>query len=367
MNISTYIFGSLGNGYSQYPNDYAQTIFQSIYAQSSAPTQIVVHREDKLIYYAYVRKLEAGQYIGLCVVLNSVMLTDFKEMFSIFENLITSLVVNGIILQFNDKGDIVSKASQLYTNQAEVSRVTDNLRNEFSKLENTSKPLPPVSYGIARNEKRTFSVGDNTNDIVKASVSYNYTFIFKRKDFDTQSLSSYRGVLNRLHKEKSALESKCEMLKSQNTKLRNKQRNTLWVGILSVVIAVLGGVLYFKVLNPSEVTRYQTEHFLYYGPMQNKQPHGEGVAFYPKDDQDGRRYYIGHFINGNRQDTTAMLYYQNGDYFYGSMDGDKFLKGIFYSNSDGSHFEGSFVDNKPYDGTWYNHEESYMLKDGEMK
>ena len=101
MNISTYIFGSLGNGYSQYPNDYAKTIFNYIYSQSSAPTQVVVHREEKLIYYAYVRKLEAGQYIGFCVVLNSVMLTDFKEMFSIFENIVTSLVVNGIILQFN--------------------------------------------------------------------------------------------------------------------------------------------------------------------------------------------------------------------------------------------------------------------------
>ena len=91
------------------------------------------------------------------------------------------------------------------------------------------------------------------------------------------------------------------------------------------------------------------------------------MAFYPTDDKDGRRYYIGHFVNGERQDSTAMLYYQNGDYFFGTMNGDKFMKGIFYSNSDHSHFEGSFVDNKPYEGTWYNHEESYRLKDGKKK
>ena len=235
----------MGNGYSQYPNDYAQTIFQSIYAQSSAPTQIVAHREDKLIYYAYVRTLEAGQYIGLCVVLNSVMLTDFKEMFSIFENLITSLVVNGIILQFNDKGDIVSKASQLYTNQAEVSRVTDNLRNEFSKLENTSKPLPPVSYGIAKNEKRTFSIGDNMNDIVKASVSFNYTFIVKQKDFDTQSLSSYRGIVSRLNKEKIDLTQKYQDLQKEHAKVLKQKKQCQLVVFLALAILGCGIGLFF--------------------------------------------------------------------------------------------------------------------------
>lgn len=235
----------MGNGYSQYPNDYAQTIFQSIYAQSSAPTQIVAHREDKLIYYAYVRKLEVGQYIGLCVVLNSVMLTDFNEMFSIFENLITSLVVNGNILQFNDKGDIISKASQLYTNQAEVSRVTDNLRNEFAKLEKTSKPLPPVSYGIAKNEKRTFSIGDNTNDIVKASVSFNYTFIVKQKDFDTQSLSSYRGIVSRLNKEKADLSQKYQDLQKEHAKVLKQKKQFQLVVFLALAILGCGIGLFF--------------------------------------------------------------------------------------------------------------------------
>ena len=166
-------------------------------------------------------------------------------MFSIFENLITSLVVNGNILQFNDKGDIISKASQLYTNQAEVSRVTDNLRNEFAKLENTSKPLPPVSYGIAKNEKRTFSVGDNTNDIVKASVSFNYTFIVKQKDFDTQSLSSYRGIVSRLNKEKADLSQKYQDLQKEHAKVKRQKEQFQTVIILVLVILGCGISLFF--------------------------------------------------------------------------------------------------------------------------
>ena len=244
MNISTYIFGLLGNGYSQYPNDYTQTIFQNFHEHSTAQTQIAVHRDNNLIYYGYIRRLEAGQYIGLCVVLNSVMLTNFKEMFNIFENAITNLVVNGIILQFNDKGDIISKTTQLYTNQTEVSRITEYLRAEFTKSEGASKPLPPTNYGIAKNEKRTFSVDNDTNEIVKASVSYNYVYVYKQNDFDTQSLSSYRGIVNRLNKEKTEIAHKYWDLQQEHTKvLRQKKQFQLVIILFCVILSCGIGLL----------------------------------------------------------------------------------------------------------------------------
>lgn len=364
MNISAYIFGSFGSGYSQYPSDYTNAVFQVFYSQSSAPTQIIVHRDDKLIYYGYIRKLEAGQYIGLCIVLNGIMLTDFKMMFEIFQSTITNLVVNGVILQFNNQGNIISKISQLYANKMEVMRITDYLRHEFEKMESSSKNLPPVSYSIAKNEKKFFSIEDSIGDIISASTSYSYTIILKQKEYDSLSLGSYRSVLARINKENKELQKINQELKSQNSKLRSKQRNTLWVGILSVAVVALFVILYFKVINPSEVTRYETGEFLYYGPLKDKKPDGEGVAFYPQSDSAGRRYYIGRFVNGERHDSTAMLYYQNGDYFYGSMVGDKWERGIFYSNSDNSHFVGGFMDNKPYDGVWYYHDVSYKLREG---
>lgn len=367
MNISTYIFGSFANGYSQYPSDYTQTVFKNYYAHSTAPAQMIVHRENSLIYYGYIRKLEAERYIGLCVVLNSLMLTDFKEMFNIFENTITSLVVNGTFLQFDDSGNIVSRVSQLYTNQTEISRIVNHLRDEFDRLEGKSKPLPPISYGIAKNEIKTFSIDESVDEIVKASTMYSYTFIYKKKDFDTQSLSSYRGILSRLNKEKKELITQCDELKSQNTNLRNKQRNTLWVGLLSVVVVIMFMVLYFKVINPSEVTHYETGEFIYYGPLKDKKPNGIGVAIYPSNDKDGRKYYIGNFVNGKRQDSNAMLFYKDGDYYYGSMSDDNWGNGMFYVNSDDSYFRGDFKNNQPYSGTWYEHKKRYELINGEKQ
>lgn len=366
MNISAYIFGSLGSGYSQYPSDYTQDIFQQISALSSAPTQIAVHRDDKLIYYVYLRKLEAGQYIGLCVILNGMMLTDFKEMFTIFENTITNIVVNGVILQFNDRGGIVSKVNHLYTNQTEISRITDNLRNDFAKLERTCQVLPPVSYSVAKSDVKRFAVEDDINSIINASAIFNYTFIYKQKNYNTQSLSNYIAVLSKVSKERDELKERCSSLSATLAKTRAQKRNMQWVSFLGAVAILFGIILWNKVLFPSEVTHYETDKFIYYGPISNKKPNGLGVAFYLPNDEYDRKYYIGNFVNGVPSDTAAMLFYKAGDYFYGHIEGENFINGMQYVNSDNSYFRGEFKGGRSYNGIWYDYKQSYRLFEGEV-
>ena len=368
MNSSVYIFGNLSSGYTQYPDEKStSSIFQKFYTKAKATTQIAIRRDGNLMYYAYIRKLEQGKYIGLCVLLNGAALTKFEGLFSLFENVISNLVTKGYLIKYNDSDNLIANTEHLYMNREEIDLVAESLKGGFDSMQSTAMKLPPVNYAISSESVKEFVVEDDAKEILKSSYTNGYTYIYKSKGFNTALMNSYQGVLSRVSRERDEFKSRNVNLSLQLSKVKAQKRNFIWVSILGGVVLVLGVVVWNKVLFPSEVTRYQTEHFLYYGPMQNKKPHGEGVAFYPKDDQDGRRYYIGHFVNGERQDSTAMLYYQNGDYFFGTMNGDKFMKGIFYSNSDHSHFEGSFVDNKPYEGTWYNHEESYKLKDGRMK
>lgn len=47
------------------------------------------------------------------------------------------------------------------------------------------------------------------------------------------------------------------------------------------------------------------------------------------------------------------------------MTGDKWVKGMLYMNSDNSHFVGTFQDNNPYTGNWYDHKKLYRLSKGE--
>ena len=368
MNSSVYIFGNLLSGYTQYPDEEStSSLFQKFYTKAKATTQIAIHRDGNLMYYAYIRKMEQGKYIGLCVLLNGAALTKFEGLFSLFENVISNLVTKGYLIKFSDGGNLIANTGHLYMKREEIDLVAESLEGGFDSMKSTAMKLPPVNYAISSESIKEFVVEDDANEILKSSYTNGYTYIYKSKGFNTALMNSYQGVLSRVSKERDDLKSKCVSLSAQLTKAKVQQRNLIWVSVLGAIALILGVVVWNKVLFPSEVTRYQTDSFLYYGPLQNKEPHGEGVAFYPIDDKDGRRYYIGHFINGERQDSTAMLYYQNGDYFYGSMNGDKFGRGIFYNYSDKSHFEGTFVDNQPYDGTWYNHEKSYEIENGKRK
>ena len=108
MNVSVYLFGEFNSGYSQYPDDYASSIFQKFSANAKSTTQIAIHRDGNLVYYGYIRKLQQDRYIGLCVVLNGLILKRIDGLFSLFENTISNLVTNGKLIHFNEHGDLVS-------------------------------------------------------------------------------------------------------------------------------------------------------------------------------------------------------------------------------------------------------------------
>lgn len=374
MNCNIYVYGDFEKGYTQYPDNYTQTIIKGVISKvkNQGECQIAICRNGDLVYLIYNYKYNANKSFGFCLEYNKVCPRNINYIFDFFNSIIADILNKGKLLHYTTLGNILPTSYQLYEHSAIIDNYSDFIHLHLDDKQAQFRQLPPINRGIDYDRAIVYQLQDSSWSVETALNGFNTIII--TKNMEENGIYSYKNVLKELNKEIANLHQENKNLKNKNyilssklTKAKVQQRNLIWVSVLGAIALILGVVVWNKVLFPSEVTRYQTEYFLYYGPMQNKRPHGEGVAFYPKDDQDGRRYYIGYFVNGERQDSTAMLYYQNGDYFYGSMDGDKFLKGIFYSNSDKSHFEGSFVDNKPYDGTWYNHEESYKLKDGEMK
>jgi len=366
MNSSVYIFGNLSKGYTQYPDEnFSAAIFQKFYTKAKATTQIAIHRDGNLMYYAYIRALEQGKYIGLCVLLNNVVITKFDGIFSLFENVISNLVTKGYLIKFSERGDLIPNSDKLWMNIEEVDLVTESLRAGFDNLQASARKLPPVNYSTSNESTKEFSVEDSNEEILDSSYNNGFTYIYKTKNYNTVQLNSYKGVLSRVSKERDELKSNCVNLSSQLAKAKAQQRNIKWVSLLGAIVLILGVIIWNKVLYPSEVTHYETGEFVYYGPLKNNKPHGTGVAIYPTNDGDGRKYYIGNFVDGERQDTAAILFYQDGDYYYGSMQGDKWEKGILYMNSDNSHFNGVFENNEPYNGIWYDHKELYKLVDGQ--
>ena len=118
MNVSIYIFGEFENGYNQYPDDVTSRVFRTFYNNSTSIGQICIHRDVNLMYYGYIRKLEYNRYIGLSIVLNDTMLTKFDNLFSMFEDIITYLVTNGYLIQFNEQGEVITNVEKLYLDKS---------------------------------------------------------------------------------------------------------------------------------------------------------------------------------------------------------------------------------------------------------
>lgn len=262
VNSSIYIFGTFDNGYTQYPDNYAKEIYQNFFAQASSKSQIVIHRDKELMYYGYIRQLDKySQYIGFCVLLNGMMLTNVSNLFTVFENAIAEMVSRGDIIAFNEKGDIVSTTNSLANKLQEVNAVTAIIRNGIDGMKSYTKTFPPVNYSISNTEQKVFTYSAPNDTLVDASCKYAYTYVAKDKGCDTTSLSGYKGIIRKLHKEKDDLSFEYGKLKNQYNKLNEQKKQYRNVVILYAVVAVCGIGLFFlnDTLNSTQQTLEQSQ------------------------------------------------------------------------------------------------------------
>ena len=254
MNASVYLFGEFNSGYTQYPDDYTSEILGKFHMNSKSTTQLTIHRDGNLMYYGYIRILENNHYIGLCVVINSLILTRIDGLFSLFENTITGLVRKGHLIHFNEQGDIVTSIEKLYLNREEIDLITESLRAGFNRFDNCTQSLPPISYGTSKDSVRNFVVEDDLNDIIKSSYTTGYTFVYKSKGFNTAQLNSYKGILARSNQEKKDLLDKLTQLQTEHAKTL-RQKKQFKVVLILVVVLFCCAISLFSLNDNLNITR----------------------------------------------------------------------------------------------------------------
>lgn len=249
MKAEIYIFGNFADGYSQYPDNYTHNLFEAIAKSRQAESEIIYHREGALTYYIYTREISKidNTFIGLCYVFNDVLIKDFAPLFSIFEDVITNIVVTGEMLEFANDGKLSTKINQLYTHTEELQRVSDYLNSKLTSIGKITEKLPPVNYGVATNEWKTFSHKEKS-DIHSAILDYSNIRIIKGEGYDTATLSSYAGKLNSLNKEKTAALQTIDKQKQEISDLKKKQKNYKLV-IWLVVFICIGGIIFISTIN----------------------------------------------------------------------------------------------------------------------
>ena len=364
-----YFFGSLPGGFSSYPQDHTKAFFEEFLKRSKNMLQIVVLRKDNLLHYGYVRKF-SNNFFGICICIDRIY-NDVGFLFKVLDDVFAEMVKKGDILRMTTKTSIEWSLKSYASESVAIHEYSRQIVNKLNITNSNTQILPPVDFSISINDCLELSLESSKDKITEATKRYSNLYIVKT-NAEIERVTGFVHIVETKNKEIDNLKQEIRGQKKRNaelsaqlTKAKVQQRNIMWVSILGAIILILGVVIWNKVLYPSEVTHYETGEFVYYGPLKNNKPHGTGVAIYPMDDVDGRKYYIGNFVNGERQDTAAILFYQDGDYYYGSMQGDKWDKGILYMNSDNSHFTGFFKNNEPYSGKWYDHKELYKIVDGQ--
>ena len=254
MNCSTYVFGELSRGYTQYPEDSSSNIFKEIESDCLALTQLIVHRDENLMYYIYVRKLDKKKFIGLSVVINGYYLTRIQSLFSLFEKEIEKLTEKGVIIHLTEEGDISSKLASLSDEEEEVISVVNTLQVKINSMARI-KRLPPADFSVSVSSRKIFRETDPMTEIAEASCRFGFTVVLKEKDYDTIRLTSFKNILKNLNAEKFALIKENENLREVNRTIQRQKNNFKKVVFLSLILVVcgVGAILLYFSLNDANV------------------------------------------------------------------------------------------------------------------
>lgn len=219
MNVSVYIFGKLGENYTQYPDDYTREVFSEFDKNIKSKVQLMIHRNDDIIYYGYLLQLSnKDKYIGIALVFNGVMCVDVAALFKLFEDNITNWVVNGKILEFGENGEIISKVDKLYKTVSEFEQLSKFLCAQIEGNKIPFKKLPTINYAVRPSAVEIFSIEDKNEKIIAALNDYSNIYIYG--DSFPEKLNNYSNTLRTLHEEN-------ENLKINNKKLQRKKNEPL--------------------------------------------------------------------------------------------------------------------------------------------
>lgn len=242
MNHSVYIFGNLGQGHFQFPEDYSADILKISSSSIKYKDQISIIRDGNLIYYAYTRNLDDNRtnYIGFAITFNSVYYLDNNDLFSIFDSVIQLLLVDSKLLQVADNGDIVANDSSLLHNAEQTSKITEFIRTKVNALREANyKSLPARNLAVDPNAKFEIDANSAVAVIEQTIRDYNHISVFRST---SDAIASTSGFSNKIAK----LSQKIEELSAElNTKiieleaLRKEKKRTKAVAWLCIFIALI--------------------------------------------------------------------------------------------------------------------------------
>ena len=180
MNCSCYLFGRFSGRYTQYPEDSAKTIFENCIKYCSKVSQLVVHRENRITYYTYIRKLDnkIPSYVGISVLFSELRTSRIALVSQILEDAVNGMAAAGEILDFSGNG-IVSVTNNLSKKGVEVNFLFKNIQKSLDTLNGYLEKLTTVNYAVDRDTYNVCKLTDDEQTILRKSNEYGYLIAVK--------------------------------------------------------------------------------------------------------------------------------------------------------------------------------------------
>ncbi len=214
MNFSFYIYGT-PNGYNQYPADEKNRMFQEFAEKNKTESQLTVHRDGKLTYYTFLRKLSANKasYLGISLVFNGVYCKNSRKIFDVFAKVFFDISLKGEILKFNKNGTNAFAVDKFVNKQVEIERIIELFSYEFNNaLRHDFASLEP-SFKVG-NGAKNISINEQNSVIDTAIREFDYIHISDSEKSVSQ-LERTQKILADVYAEKSELQNNYKKLVAQ--------------------------------------------------------------------------------------------------------------------------------------------------------
>ncbi len=244
MNCTVYLFGNLGQGYTQYPSgENGFVVINDFFIEE--PTQMVIQREDNLVCYKYFYQ-GPSFYIGLCIVFNEVIARDVQNLYATLELLFDEHILRNPALFENS----TPKMIEFQESSEELKNVTTFFERMLSNSDFGYESIEPIGSATILQDTITLSLDTvNDDDVISALSKYKMVILCKNNEKQTINTLS---AINRIQKE-----SEDWIVKTRNYDSSSRKYSLAFLIFLAVVISFF--IPYLMFLSPKAQTQAQID------------------------------------------------------------------------------------------------------------